>query len=153
MRVRRSIMAVAGAAAALTVVGAVPANAASGTEYLTFVQTNPNSNKSAVSATGPIHALGTDVQLTNNRDRITFPHGTVLFSHQQKSGSQHFDKQTCTGRFTERGVYRIISGTGAYSHVKGNGTYSLSGIFIGCNQNKPPTEFSLIINAAGPLSY
>src|ERR1700709_2537834 len=142
---------------ALWIVGvAAPAGAATDhTERFLFVNTSATADSYPVSATGPIHALGQDHPIGNtNRDRIVFPAGTLIIRHDRTSGTNSaFDKKTCTFRFTEQGTYRVLSGTRAYSHVSGHGPYQLSGVGIGCDPNKPPSTFSLIIRAAGPLSY
>ena len=135
------------------IAGAGPAGAASGTERITVVETSVTTNTFPASATGPIHALGKDVQVNNKRDRFVFPKGAFVVEHHATASRQSFDKKNCTGRFTEQGTFRIVSGTKAYSHISGHGTYQLSGILIGCSQKKPPTAASIIINAAGPLSY
>lgn len=148
---RRWPMLVLGAAA-FSVVGAnLPASAASGTEHVLIVQTSPTANTMPVSATGPIHALGKDIPINDNKDKFVFPKGTLLISHHKTSGSQHFDKATCTGRFTEKGIYHVTGGTKAYANASGEGTYSLVGYAIGCNPKKPPTTLSVVVQAAGPL--
>jgi hypothetical protein len=155
MRISRAVVGGIGALA-LGVVGAtVPASAATNhTERFLFVNTSATATSYPVSATGPIHALGKDTPIINtNKDRIAFPKGSLLIRHQRTSGTESFDPTTCTGRFTEQGTFRVLSGTGAYVHATGYGTYQLAGVGIGCDQNKPPSTFSLIINAAGPLSF
>lgn len=142
-------------AAAFSVVGAnIPASAASGTsgtEHILEVQTSATASTFPVSGTGPIHALGTDKVLKNNKDTFVFPKGNLDITHQKTSGSQHFDKANCTGRITEQGIYKVTGGTKAYANASGHGTYSLVGYFIGCAQNKPPQVVSIVIQAAGPL--
>jgi hypothetical protein len=142
-------------AAAFSVVGAnIPASAASGTsgtEHVLILETSPTGNTFPLAATGPIHAAGKDVQLNDNKDRFVFPKGTLDITHERTSGGQSFDKVTCTGRFTEKGIYHVVGGTKAYANASGRGTYSLVGYFMGCNPKKPPTTFALILQAAGPL--
>jgi hypothetical protein len=145
----------AGAVVASTLAVTVPALAASGsggTERFTIVQTSPTGHTFPISATGPIHALGKDTPGSNNKDTFAFPKGALIVQHSRTAGTQNFDKATCLGTFTEQGVYKVLSGTGAYAHATGHGTYSLAGYAFGCSQNKPPSTFSLVIKAAGPLS-
>ena len=137
----------------LAALGAIPASAdTSRTEHIMLVTTNPTSNTSQAVATGPIHALGVDTPLPNNRDRLSFKAGTLLVKHVPTSSSDSFDNVTCTDQFTEHGIYHVVSGTGAYAHATGYGTYTTTGVIIGCNHNQPPTALSIIVRAAGPLN-
>jgi hypothetical protein len=152
MRISRVVAGGLGALA-LGVAAAAPASAATNnTERFTVVETSVTATSFPLSATGPIHALGKDTPLNNNNDRFAFPAGSLLIHHSPTADTGHFDPKTCTQRFTEQGTYRVVSGTKAYAHATGHGTYSLSGIVIGCDQNKPPKAVSIIINAAGPLT-
>ena len=151
MRNNRVIAGIVGGAS-LAALAAIPASAAdNNTEHVVIVTTNPTSNTSPVALSGPIHALGVDTQLPNNRDRFTLKAGTLLIKHTPTSSTDSFDKVTCTDQFTERGIYKIVSGSGAYAHVSGFGTYQTTGVIIGCSPNKPPTALSVIVHAAGPL--
>ena len=152
---RKTSIAVASVGAVVLSLGAAaPALATtSGTERFTVVETSATGHTFPLSATGPIHELGKDVQLRNNMDRFVFDQGSLLIRHTRTSGTEQSDPKTCTFRFTEQGTYRVVSGTGAYKDATGNGTYQLRGIGIGCDHNKPPTTFSVILNAAGPLKY
>jgi hypothetical protein len=151
MRKNRVIVGMVGGLS-LAALGTIPASAAANnTEHVVIVTTNPTSNTSPVAMSGPIHALGVDTQLPNNRDRFTFKAGTLLIKHTPTSSSDSFDKVTCTDQFTEHGIYNIVSGTGAYAHATGFGTYQTTGVIIGCNPKKPPTAISVIVHAAGPL--
>ena len=144
-----------GAMAVSTLALTVPALAASGdggTERFVDVQTSATASTFPVAATGPIHALGKDTVLGNNKDKFAFPKGALIVQHTRTAGTSTFDKVTCLNTFTEQGTYKVLSGTGAYVHVSGHGTYSVTGYAIGCSQKKPPSTFSLVIKAAGPLS-
>jgi hypothetical protein len=153
MRVQRAVLGGLGALALGVVGSSVPASAAGGnTEHFLAVQTSVTS-KASVAAAGPIHALGRDTRLSNTKDRFSFPRGALLIGHHRTSGQQTFDRTTCTGQFTEQGIYRVLSGTGAYAHAVGHGTYSVRAIVIGCDQHKPPVAISMVIHAAGPLTY
>jgi len=69
-----SLMTVAIAVAG--VAGIVFASASSGAaaarQHFTILSNNPNGN-GWVASRGPIHALGKDIQLQNNKDRFVFP--------------------------------------------------------------------------------
>jgi hypothetical protein len=121
------------------------------TEYFTATQTSIGGPQTVVAA-GPISATGIDTQTGRHRDDFVFPDGTLKVRHQPTTTSQTFDGRTCVGTFTETGNYVIARGTGAYAHATGSGRYKVSGVFQGCDQSQPPTSFSLIIQAHGPLT-
>jgi hypothetical protein len=152
---RKTSIAVASAGALALALGAAsPALASvSGTERFTVVETSPTGSNFPLSATGPIHASGTDHVVSDHLDRFSFSQGSLLIRHTPTSHTQRNDPKACTFRFTEQGTYRVLSGTGAYKDATGNGTYRLSGIIIGCDPKKPPRASSIIINAAGPLKF
>jgi hypothetical protein len=120
-----------------------------------LIQSDPEQSGGPIAATGPIHARGTDVVISDFEDRFKFPDGNVVIKHKpDKDGTtQSFDPVTCLFTFTERGTWKTVAGTGAYTDVQGNGTYRVLAQGIGCNQNKPPKVFILRIVAKGPLSY
>ena len=155
-----------GAAAAFTVIlialfTAVPAASAaarhrhhSHVEHFLVVTSDPSpSAVPFISATGPIHARGTDTVLSSTRDVFTFPKGSLSVTHHmnKKSVRNSYDPVTCTFRYTERGTYRVTGGTGSYAHARGHGRYAVRLISIGCDQNKAPDYFNEEIDAAGPL--
>jgi hypothetical protein len=125
------------------------------TQKFTLIQNDPQVSGGPIAATGPIHAKGTDVVLSDFKDRFKFPNGNVVIKHKpDKGGSvESFDPVTCLFSFSEHGTWKTVSGTGAYTSVKGSGTYHVLGQGFGCNQNKPPKVFILRIVAKGPLSY
>jgi hypothetical protein len=158
MKLHRSIIA-ATAAVLLSIAGAAPMAAAHaaqashhGNQRLLALGTDVNAAP-VVIANGPIHAAGTDVVINDSRDRFVFPEGNLRVWHQPKTSNESFDPTTCLGTFTERGVYKIVGGSGAYANVSGHGTYSVQGYFVGCDQNSPPTVFIFTINAHGPISF
>lgn len=120
-----------------------------------LIQSDPTDSGGPIAATGPIHARGTDVVIGRVRDRFEFPDGNVVIKHKPTRGtsSESFDPVTCLFTFTERGTWKTIDGTGAYSDVRGHGRYRVLGQGFGCNQNRPPKVFILRIVAKGPLSY
>jgi len=154
MRIRRSI-AVLGAVT-LSILGlAASASAASGSRNQHFValQTSTAQNATAiVIASGPVHARGTDIQVTPNRDKFVFPKGTLTVLHKAGHSTDAFDPATCYGTHTETGTYQITGGTDAYKGAHGHGTYAVKVSFVGCSQTKPPDVFSLEIDAFGPLA-
>lgn len=153
MRTGRMVAAGIGVLTAVTL-AASPASASSssGTEHFTVVNTSTANNAIApVSATGPLDAHGRDVPLTNNKDRFVFPKGAIIVVHKPSKMTQSFDPGSCLSHFNQQGTYKIISGSGAYAHVQGSGTFTVNGYFIGCG--KTPAAASVIIQATGPLSY
>lgn len=147
---------VAAGIGALTAVAfaASPAAATSpgGTEHFVAVNTSTaNKAIAPISAIGPIHALGKDVQLTNDKDRFVFPKGAIVVVHKATKNAQSFDPGSCTAHFTQQGTFKVVSGTGAYAHVQGSGTFTVTGIFLGCG--KVPIAAVVIIRASGPLSF
>jgi hypothetical protein len=139
---------VAGAATGMTVAFA---SASAPTEHVTFLQTKSNGGPIVI-AQGPVHARGKDIQVSQHKDRLVFPDGNLIIRHSRVGKPVNsFDPTTCYGRHRERGTYRVVRGTGAYSGAHGRGIYELHARVVGCVQNKPPRLFELVINASGPL--
>lgn len=153
MRVRTALLAGVGTLGLVAGTSSPASAAADNTEHFLAVQTSVSAHSYPLAATGPLHAKGTDTPLSNTRDRFTFSQGNLIIAHQRTSGTQHFDPKTCTGQFTEQGTYRVVSGTAALAHAAGHGTYSVTGVVIGCDQSKPPEAISVVIRAAGPLTF
>jgi hypothetical protein len=130
---RRSIVKAAVAAVgvlAATATGVTVASAAGSTptEHVTFLSTHANGSP------------------------VVFPNGNLIVRHSRVGKAfDSFDATTCYGRHRERGTYRIVRGTGAYTGAHGRGIYQLHVHFVGCSQSKPPKIFMLVINASGPL--
>ena len=139
-----------GAIVAVGAIGTGVAGASQPTEYFTAIQTSANGPQT-ITAAGPISATGTDMKLGAHRDNFVFPAGTLTVRHEPQTTSQKFDSRTCVGTFTETGTYDISNGTGAYKHVTGSGRYKVSGVIQGCDPNAPPTVFTVIIQAHGPI--
>lgn len=134
---------------------ASPAMAVSsgGTEHFLVVNTSTGSTPgiAPISATGPIHDHGKDIPVSNGKDRFSFPKGAIVVAHKPAKTSQSFDPVSCTFRFTQQGTYMVLSGTGAYAHVHGSGTFTVTAYSIGCG--KTAAASSTIIMASGPLSF
>src|ERR1700733_9779332 len=83
------------------------ASAPSHIEHFTDVNTSTSnanlSPPSPVAANGPIHALGTDVPLTNSKDKFVFPKGTIYITHKAKHQSQSVDQKACLFTFSQTG--------------------------------------------------
>ena len=120
-----------------------------------LIQTDPGEEGGPLAATGPIHAHGTDVVTGEFKDRFEFPDGNVFIRHKpdQDSGTESFDPVTCLFKFTERGTWKTVKGTGAYADVQGSGTYRARGAGFGCDDSQPPEVFYFRVVAKGPLSY
>ena len=131
------------------------ARTAAQTQKFLVLQSDPDESGGPIAANGPIHAHGTDVVISDSKDRFKFPDGNVIIKHKpDKNGSaESFDPITCLFTFSEHGTWKAVSGTGAYVAVQGSGTYRVLGQSFGCDENKPPEVFSLRIAGKGPLSY
>jgi hypothetical protein len=125
------------------------------TQRFVLIQNDPNVEGGPIAASGPIHAKGKDVVISDLKDRFKFPDGNVVIKHKPDKGgsAESFDPVTCLFTFSEHGTWKTISGTGAYAGVQGSGTYRVLGQGFGCDPKKPPTVFILRIVAKGPLSY
>lgn len=153
---RRHVILGSLSAIALVIAGVAPSaigttTTSSGTQHFLIVQTSETGNPPVV-ATGPIHALGTDVQVNGHRDRFEFPAGVLRINHKATSHRESFDPTTCLGRFTESGTFTIIDGTKAYRNVTGSGTYHVRGYFVGCTEGDPSNTVSIVITASGSVS-
>lgn len=126
-----------------------------GHQRFLLIGTDPTEEGGTVLGFGPIHAKGKDVVINDNRDRFEFPRGNVVIRHRATKGSTHerHDSKNCYFKFTERGTWTAVSGTGAYAKVSGGGRYRVLGQGVGCEQNKAPEVFSLTIRAGGQLRY
>jgi hypothetical protein len=153
---RRSVLKAAAAVVSVvagTAIGTTVAFASGSapTEHVTFLQTRA-SGSPIVIAQGPVHARGKDIVVSPHKDRLVFPDGNLIVRHSRVGNAvNRFDPTTCYGRHRERGTYRVVRGTGAYSGAHGRGIYNLHIRAVGCSQTKPPSLFMLVINASGPL--
>jgi hypothetical protein len=156
MKITRVLVTLATAAAAVFALGvALPAGASAGTEHFTILSNDPAEDASAiVIATGPVHARGDDVTVSNSIDRFVFPDGNLKIHHATTAGTSKdtFDPQTCYATHSERGTFEITRGTGAYKGTTGSGTYRLKVVVVGCDENAPPDFFSLAVHAVGTVT-
>ena len=104
-----------------------------------------------VIATGPVHARGTDLVISDTKDKFVFANGALIVLHQAKHSKDTFDPVTCYGTHSESGTYQVARGTGAYTGAHGRGTYTVKAEFVGCSETQPPDLLSLRIDASGPL--
>ena len=123
---RRTILAIAAAAMALTVglTGAALAATSSGTEHFSLASTSFSSNSESIIATGAFTAGGTDLS-GNKVDKVKFPGGTFKIAHKGPSKGS-LNPKTCLETITGTGKYTLSGGTGAYKGISGSGTYKLS---------------------------
>lgn len=161
---RKTLAAVIGAVSvtaalsAATLAAASPRPALSGTEHLQLMSTSATAKTSSIIATGVFTAGGTDTQTTSSTDAVKFSNGTFVITHSKGTGTQSFNPKTCLLQVNLTGTYTLGSGTGAYAHLSGSGTYQLSILAIGaksggtCSRTLPPTSFQQVIRASGPVT-
>lgn len=152
------------AAGALAVSGVAVASAAShaarpatsGTEQFQLMNTSATSSNSSIIARGVFTAGGVD-HSGSKVDTVVFPKGSFKIAHSKGTGTQHFNPKTCLMTISEKGTYKLSSGTGAYAGISGNGTYQLSILAVGarsggtCSKTAPPVAFQQLIRASGPV--
>jgi len=142
---------------ALALVTAESASAATrGSVTFTAYSNHENATTYPVIAHGVIHARGVDHVLSNRRDRFVFPRGALLVRHRSTSSHGSFDSVTCTGHFTDRGIWHITGGTRAYAGARGVGTYVARGVIVTRVSStglclERPKLFQLTIRAPGTI--
>jgi hypothetical protein len=160
---KRAALAATGAAAVATVVGlAVPAGASplaarpaavTGAEHFQMMNTTTSETATTnpLLAWGLITAAGVDKEHANNTDTFTFPGGSFLVKHATKKGTAHqsFNPKTCLFQYSERGTFKVGSGTGKFKGISGSGTYALSVIGIGAKLKNGTCNPSQTAPAAG----
>jgi len=155
---RKTILAVAGAAAAATlgITGVAAASGTAQTEHFSIVSTSFSSNAESIIATGAFTAGGTDIS-GNKVDAVKFPAGSFKIAHMgTEKGS--FNPKTCLDSITGTGKYSLSAGTGAYKGIRGSGTYRLSVRIVAnkvagkCSMRVKPQASQLMITASGPVS-
>ena len=121
------------------------------TQRFLAISTDASENaKPVVLGFGPIHAKGVDKVISNHKDVFRFPNGRLIVRHQKVSGNRDRDRATCLFRFSERGTYQVVRGTGDYVGAHGHGHYVVNGKFVAC-RNQPPDAVFFQIRAHGPL--
>src|SRR5262249_17753160 len=115
------------------------------------------SKTSSIIATGVFTAGGTSTDTSNTTATVKFPNGTFVITHSKGTGTQSFNPKTCLLKANLKGTYKLGSGTGAYAHLSGSGTFQVSILSVGaksggkCSQTLPPAAFQAVIRAAGPV--
>jgi hypothetical protein len=172
---RKTIAALIGAAATITMIsgaslaaasthpaGARPASvrpAVTKIEHFQAVSVSLTTNTNHIIAYGAFAAGGTDVENSNNTDTFKFPGGTFRVTHKVKGGHEHFSKATCLNLISQHGTIKISHGTGKYAGISGSGTFKLAIVFIdgrnshgACSMRVKPVAGQLIIQAQGPVT-
>jgi len=114
------------------------AAAASQRFVMSYVTVNGKDRPSRVVAAGPIHGKGTitDTPIRQTKDRvvlksvITLPSGTVTLKANEKYAVS-MNLRSCTATNIGKGTWKIVSGTGAYSHAAGSGTFVRRTFIVG----------------------
>jgi hypothetical protein len=105
---------------------------------MSYVTVNGKDRPSRVVAAGPIHGKATivDTPIRETKDGvvlksvITLPHGTVTLKADEKYAvSMHL--RSCTAKNVGKGTWKIVSGTGAYGHASGSGTFVRRTFIVG----------------------
>ena len=103
---------------------------------ITLDASSPN-GPAPVTATGVFNGSGTDTRTSrvaghtdHGKDVLTFGGGTVTV---KDSGVRRakVDTTTCAKTVTEKGVWKIVKGTGDFAHAKGHGHYKATGTIQG----------------------
>jgi hypothetical protein len=166
---RKTIAALASAAAATMLVGGVglasanvrPAGpAASGTEHIYLMTTQPTAARYVAIMTGVFTAGGTDVS-GSKVDKVELPGGTFKINH---SGPVHVLKEqlnrtTCLAVFEGTATATIGHGTGRYAGISGTAKAVINETFIArrnskgaCNPNANPVVNEQTIVAKAHVS-
>ena len=86
---------------------------------------------------------------THGRDVITFDSGTVTVKDAGVRSSK-LDKTTCVKQVSEKGVWKVVSGTGDFAHTKGHGHYKATGsiqgavVTDGCDFSAPTGTITVV---------
>jgi len=147
-------MIASGAGLALASTSTVQRPAASGTEHLSLMSTQPSASKYVIIASGVFTAGGTDVsgnaidvaKVTGGKFKIN--HGTNIHVISMK-----LNPKTCLEQFAATAKFTLEGGTGAYKKLSGSGKALLTGIGIAprshgkCNPNANPVVAEQTITA------
>ena len=161
MRTRVAIAAAAVVGVGVAGVGGIFAAAASGNskdaaEHGVEVTTDPTGAQEQVYLLGPLTGVPSAKQISDTQDEWTFTDGTLIVEHTVKHENDTFDPNACTARLDETGTWHVVSGTGAYAHTQGHGTYVFRGHGSSapgtCGPSTQPTSFLGIVVADGQMS-
>ena len=105
---------------------------------MSYVTVNGKDRPSHVVAAGPIHGKGTiadtPIRQTKHgvvlKSVITMPNGTVTLKANEKYAVS-MNQRSCTAKNVGKGTWRIVSGTGAYGHAAGRGTFVRRTFIVG----------------------
>jgi hypothetical protein len=121
------------------------------TQRFLVIDTNPREKpRPVLLGFGPIHDKGVDIGVTRRKDIFRFPKGSLIIRHQRVAGNESHDPATCLFRFSERGTYQVVRGTGDYVGAHGHGHYVVHGKFVDC-RHQPPAASVVQIRAHGSL--
>ena len=135
---------------------ASPHAAISGTQHFQIVSASLSGTRSRVVAYGVFNASGIDRSISNTRDTFTFPGGSFRVTHKVTHNRQHFSKATCAGVVHQRGTYKLSKGTGRYAGISGHGRFRVRVLLVtrhtssGCGNR--PIAIQTVIRARGPVS-
>ena len=143
--------------------GGVASAAPRGVETLTMTVNVASPNgPSPATAAGVFNGTGTDTRTSRVKRRVdrakdvlTFSTGTVTLRDVGVRRTK-LDATTCTRTLTERGVWVITHGTGAFKHARGHGKYKATGTIqgvqgtSGCDFSAPTG--SITVTAKGKVN-
>lgn len=143
----------------LALTGAAFGSGSARTEHFRFISTAaPTGETFSAIATGAFTDGGTATLLAS-KGTLKFRNGTIKTT--QKSGKPvaRANTRTCYETLSEKGTYKIVGGTGAYTGIKGSGKFTLSIHEIGplvhgkCNtKSSKRVAAQAIITASGPVT-
>jgi hypothetical protein len=128
----------------------------SGFEHFNVISTRLSGSPADIAAYGLFNARGVDHAINHHLDIFVFRNGSFHVVHHARHSHQHFNRFTCSGTFTETGVYRLTHGHGRYWGIRGHGTYAVHGLFVvnrtrhGCGHHTIAVH--TVIHAHGPTS-
>lgn len=153
-----AVMTVGGTGLAAASASTVQRPAASGTEHISLMTTQPSGAKYAVIASGLFTAGGVDVS-GGRSDLIKLPAGTFKISHGVGHVlRQHLNPRTCLMSFAATAKFSVGSGTGAYKGISGSGQALISAVGITrrakgkCDTNANPVVLEQTITGSAHLT-
>ncbi len=121
-----------------------------------FTQAAPDG---VVTAFGPVNGHGTDKQVSNTLDVMTFKKGSVNVQHTDVSNATpKINLKACTATVSASGNWRFQGGTGKYRNAFGFGHFNFFETAklardkhgkCDTNLNHPPVSFFAQVTAAG----